>query len=95
MPTVLHGKFERNFFYGDIPELIREDTSMTLINTKTALASKGVWGSLIGIAGTVLQALQNSGSIPNVGGAPIALTGVGALLALIGRLVAKKKISGL
>lgn len=95
MPTVLHSNFERHFYHGDIPEIIRRENPMVLATTKSALSSKTVWGSLLGIAGTILQVLQTSGSIPSTGSAPIIMTGAGALIAFLGRLVAKKKISGI
>jgi hypothetical protein len=70
-------------------------------DTKPAVASTGVWGSLIALAGVLAPVLLNAVGVktPDAQAAAITTvtqlaTGIGAAVALYGRLTASKKISG-
>lgn len=70
------------------------------METKSAFASKGVWGSLAAIAGVLLPVVLKAAKLDdviapqdviNVAGQVVAV--VGAALALYGRITAKKRIA--
>ena len=70
-------------------------------DTKPAIASTTVWGSLIALVGAFAPILLNVVGIrapvdqaATIGAVTQLATGVGAAIALYGRLTATKKISG-
>ncbi|TXH58995.1 MAG: hypothetical protein E6Q97_00870 [Desulfurellales bacterium] len=70
---------------------------MTMIETKPAIQSLGVWGALLSLAPALDMAYQSLAATP-VGVLPqsveIGVAVVGALLSLFGRLRARTKIGG-
>lgn len=67
-----------------------------MINAKGALSSITIWGGLLTL---IPQAADLLGQVAAVPGVPPHISGplvtVGGLLAILGRLVAKKKIKGI
>ena len=70
-------------------------------DTKTAIASTGVWGSLIALAGAFVPIILSAAGVKAPADQAAAVStvtqlaaGVGAVIALFGRLNATKKIAG-
>jgi hypothetical protein len=70
-------------------------------DTKPAIASTGVWGSLIALFGVLAPVILSAVGVTapveqaaTLSAATQLVTGVGAAVALYGRLTASKKISG-
>jgi hypothetical protein len=70
-------------------------------DTKPAIASTSVWGSLLALAGVLAPIILTAAGVKTPADQTAAVTavtqlatGVGAAIALFGRLTATKKISG-
>lgn len=71
---------------------------MTFIEDKGVLASKTVWGGVVAVLPLVLEIVQKFGVASGIATTPeltAAVSGIGGLIAIIGRLKAKKTIGGL
>jgi len=67
---------------------------MTAKEGKSALASIGIWGSLLSIVPVLLDTALDLGTIGALGPHSAAIVaGVGGLISLYGRLTATKKIT--
>lgn len=62
--------------------------------TKSAVGSKGVQGSLVTIVGAVLTYLELAGKLPMGGASPLVVV-FGGVYSLFGRLFASKKIDSI
>lgn len=70
---------------------------MDKLNTKSALGSFGVWGGLIALIPSAVDAIDKLlalGVLP-AGPIPAIVAGVGAILAIFGRVNATKEINRL
>lgn len=82
----------RHYLGGDIPHFIR--IGEIKMETKSALSSTTIQGSLLSILGAVATFLELSGKLP-LGGASPVLAAIGGLFSLWGRFKAKTIISGI